>query len=298
MEYGERNYNVDKRTWINIGLLALIVLLSALLLIPGNQTKPGLPRLSTIDRNEVVKIKVLRKGLDSFIFNKQGDTWYMNSPLHFRANSSRINAMLHILKTESYGQLNPADVELSRLDLDDPVVVMKLNNHEFRFGNTDAIDQRRYVLFDNTIYMTNDFLYQQLMANAAFFADTRLFPEEPEINSIEFPEAQIDLVDGKWQTLPLMDTVPGKIKRLVHDWQTATAISMSKYEAPETESLITISTSSDEQIKFVIVATEPHLILGRKDLGIQYHMGSDEAEKLLLNQNSGTDDLPESIDDK
>jgi len=296
LEYEERNCNVDKRIWINIGLLVFIVFLSAILLISENETEQELPRLSTIDSNDIVQIKILRKDLDNFIFNKQGKTWYMNFPLQFRANNARINAMLRMLKAESHGQLNPAEVELERFDLADPIVTMNLSDHMFTFGNTDAIDQRRYVLFNNTIHMVNDFLYQQLMTNAAFFADTKLIPETPEINSIQFPDNQIDLVDGQWQMQILMDINPDHLKRIVFNWQTATALSVSKYEQPESESLIKLSTTSGESIIFVIVATEPHLILGRKDLGIQYHMGSNQAAKLLLKENTNTEDQTESTE--
>ena len=71
-------------------------------------------------------------------------------------------------------------------------------------------------------------------------------------------------------------------EKLIYNWKNTVAISVSRYEAPETESLIRITTKNNETIVFVIVRTQPHLVLGRKDLGIQYHMGSDEAQKLLL----------------
>jgi Domain of unknown function (DUF4340) len=279
---------VDKRIWINIGLLAFIVLLATILLLPAEKTEQELPRLSTIDSNNIVQIEVFRKGLDNFSFNKQVKAWYMNSPLQFRANKARINAMLRMLKVESHGQLNPAEHELKQFDLADPIITMKLNDHVFQFGNTDAIDQRRYVLFNNSIHMVNDFLYQQLMTNAAFFADTKLLPDNLEINSIQYPDNQIDLVDGHWQMQTLMDISPDQLKRIVFNWQNATALSVSKYDAPESITAIKLSTSNGESVEFIIVATEPHLILSRKDLGIQYHMGSDEADKLLLIENPDT----------
>jgi hypothetical protein len=276
---------VDKRLWINIGLLGFIVLLSIIALNSGEETNQELPRLSNISQNEIVQIKVLRKDLDDFEFNKQNETWQLSSPKQFRANSARINAMLRMLNVESYGQLNPADVDLMQLGLAEPIVIMKLNNHEFKFGNTDAIDQRRYVLFDGKIHLTNDSLYQQLMTNAAFFADPELLPENFKINSIQFPENKIESINGQWQLKTLMDISPDQLKRIIFSWENASAISVDKYEpveSSEPDSIIKISSNNNESIRFVIVSSEPHLILGRKDLGIQFHMGSDETEKLLL----------------
>jgi len=279
---------VDKRLWINVGLLVFIVLLSAIVLMPEDKSEQDLPRLTAIEQNDIVNIDVLRKNLDDFVFNKQGETWHMRSPLKFLANNARINAMLHILKSESHGQLNPDEVDLARFDLVDPIITLKLNDHVFQFGNTDAIDQRRYVLFDGKIHLVNDSLYAQLTTNAAFFADPKILPLDIDINAIQFPENKIELIDELWQTQSLIDINPDQLKRIVFNWNNTVAISVSKYAAPETELPIIVSSSSGITIRFIIISTEPHLILGRKDIGIQYHLGSDEADKLLLKENTET----------
>ena len=285
MAFGERKNKVDKRTWINIGLLAFIFLLSAFLYYSGEETKPELPHLSSIDPKSITQIEIIRKDKDNFSFTKKGDAWYMSSPIQVKANIARINAMLHLLNVESHGTLNPAKVKLARFELADPKVILKLNDHVFQFGNTDAIDQRRYVLFENKIQMINDSLYPQLMIKAPFFADTKLLPDDFEITAIKFPENSLEKIDGKWKLQQLMDIKPNQLNSIASSWKNASAISVSKYKAPESESLITISAANNETIHFVIVATEPHLILGRKDLGIEYHLGSDDAERMLLHEN-------------
>lgn len=273
---------MNQRLWINIGLLIFIVALSLVLLNSEDETKQELPRLSTIEPNDIVQIKILRKELDDLIFNKQDGIWRMNSPQQLRTSNSRINAMLRMLNVKSQGQLNPADIELKTIGLSESIVILKLNNHEIKFGTTDAIDQRRYILFNEEIHLVNDFLYHQLMTNAAFFASTKLLPEKTEIKSIQFPENKIELINDQWQLERLMDISPDHLKRMAFNWQHAAAISVSKYEAPEKEFFITLSINDGTSIKLVIVENESHLILGRKDLGIQYHMGSDQTEKLLL----------------
>jgi len=273
---------VNKQLWINIGLLGFIILLSVFLIVSENEEIPELPRLSAIDQNDIVQIKILRRDLDNFIFNKQNEIWRMDAPQQLLANPARINAMLRILDVESYSQLNPAEANLDTLGLSNPIVIMKLNNYEFKFGKTDAIDQRRYVLFDGKIHLTSDSLYNQLMANAAFFADMKILPEKIKLKSIQFPENKIELIDNQWQLQSLMDISPDQLNRIAFNWQNAAAISVRKYEAPEKESFITLSMEKGILIKLVVVATEPHLILGRKDLNIQYHMGREETNKLLL----------------
>jgi len=286
---------VNKRLWINIGLFAFIIFLAIILINTGKETKQELPLLSTVDQNNIVQIKVLRKELEDFIFSKQGEAWHMDSPLQFRANGSRINAMLRMLNVASRSQLNLAEVNLEAIGLADPAIVMKLNDHEFKFGTTEAIDNYRYVLFNDEIHLTNDFLYHQLMTNAAFFADTRLLPEKMEFVSIQFPENKIELIDGQWQLQTLMDISPDQLKRIVFNWKNSAAISTSKYEEPETESIIKISSANNVSIQFVIVSTEPHLILGRKDIGIQYNMAGDEAKKLMLTSDVNINEETEPV---
>ncbi len=256
--------------------------------MPEKKPAQNLPNLSSIEPNAITKIEVLRKNLDNFEFNKQGEVWRMNVPQQFLANTARINAILHILTSESHGQLNPAEVDLARFDLIDPIITLKLNDHVFQFGNTDAIDQRRYVLFDGKIHLVNDSLYAQLTTNAAFFADPKILPLDIDINAIQFPDNKIELIGDNWQTQTLVDIKPEQLKRIVFNWNNAVAISVSKYAAPETELSIVVSSSNGITIKFIVVSTEPHLILGRKDIGIQYHLGSDEADKLLLKENTET----------
>lgn len=280
------------KLWINIGLLGLTIVLTVFVLSGGKETKKVI-HLSTIDKNSINQIQVIRKDLDNFQFEKKDNGWFLTSPQQYRANSARINAMLRMLEIESHAQLNPADVDLKQLGLEDPIVTMKLNDHEFQFGHTDAIDQRRYVLFQNKIHLTNDSLYQQLMTNAAFFADPDLIPDDFKISSIEYPNNTLEYVGEQWQLQTLMDIKPGQLKRIPFNWENALAISAEPFKQPEDAATIKINSTENKQIQYVIVEKEPHLVLGRKDLGIQFHMGSDETSKLLLIENT---DMSEKIE--
>lgn len=275
---------MNKQIWINIGLIGFIILLSILLLNTEEEIGTTIMRVTDIDQNEIVQIKVIRKGLDNFEFNKENEIWSLDSPLQLRANNARINAMLRILEAESFAQLDTKKVDLGKLGLSDPTIIMRLNDHEFTFGNTDAIDQRRYVMFENKIHLTNDFLYQQLMTNAAFFADPKLLPKNYKVNSIQYPDNKLELISEKWQLKKLMDINPDQLKRIVFNWENAVAISVEKYVPEETsaDAIIEISSLINDPITFVIVSTDPHIVLGRQDLGVQFHLGSDETRKLLL----------------
>ena len=273
---------MKNRLWINLGLLGLTIVLTVFVLSGGKETEKELQRLSSIDKNTINQIQVFRKELDNFQFDKKNNDWFLTSPQKYRANEARINAMLRMLEVESHAQLNPNNVDLKQLGLDDPVVTMKLNDHEFKLGNTDAIDQRRYVLFQNTIHLTNDSLYQQLMTNAAFFADPDLIPDGFKISSIEYPDNKLERIENQWRLLTPMDIKPDQLRRIPFNWENVQAISAEPFKQPQESSSIKVTSTDNKVIEYELVAKEPHLVLGRKDLGIQFHMGSDETNKLLL----------------
>ena len=279
---------MSKHAKINLALAVIIIIL--LLVSTSVDKEPVIKkvRVSDIDPGSISEITVSRLDKADLVFKKVDDSWQMQSPLQVQANTARINAMLRLLNSESHNQLNPEEVELARFELDTPAVSLQLNDHVFQLGNTDGIDQRRYVLFAGTIHMVNDFLYAQLVSNPGFFADPRLVAEGKNITAIAFPENVFTLVDGEWQMQTLMDIKPDQLKQLAYSWENALALSVSSYEQPAQDFPISITTSDNETLVFDIVSTEPHLVLGRQDLGIQYHMGSDEAQKLLLQENTAT----------
>lgn len=277
---------MSRALMINLGLAAFVVLLAAALFLfkPETETEPA--RLAAgLDRNTINRIAVRRQALDELIFERQGVDWFMRAPLAIRANPARVDALLRLPETESHAALDPAVHAPDRFGLAQPAVIMTLNEYEFRFGGTDAIDRRRYILFKDRIHLTDDFLYPQLTADAALFAELKLLPEAFNIAKIRFPGNELYKADGQWQLKTPLDISPGRLQRSVSAWRDAVAISAGLFEAPATPERISVIADNDRTLEFTIVATEPYLILGREALGVQFHMGGDEAEKLLLKEN-------------
>ncbi len=276
---------MSKPAWVNIGLFTLIILLSIYLFSPTQQADEETPVISKIDGETIHRIEISRKDLDDLIFHKNGGLWYMDSPLQFKADKTRMDPLLHLLKTASHAQLSTDENSLRHFALDAPEITLKMNEFEFRFGDTDAIDHRRYVLFNGTIHLTEDFLYQHLKTDAGFFAEKKLLSEKTRISKIKFPQNELNRVNNTWQLTGSTDMTPAELQYLVTSWEQAAAILTSTYREQKEESFITVFDENAQAIEFVIVATEPHLILARKTLGIQYHLGSDEAQKLLPGNN-------------
>ena len=277
---GEKNNSVNQRIWINIFLLVIIFVLSAIIFSNKNEIEDELLPLSSINPKSIININVQRKNLDNLSFSKSNGVWNMITPFQFQANKARIESILKILEIKSYKKFNLDEVDIAQFSLGSPTIVLELNENKFSFGTNNPINQRRYILFNKKIHMVDDFHFPQLTTNATYFAETKLLPDKTNIISIRFPEYTIQLNNGKWQA-SIPEYNEEKAKQIINKWQGVIAVSVNKYEKQEGQKIITINSTSGNEINFAIVATAPHLILGREDLGIQYNMDMNDAKQMF-----------------
>ena len=277
---GEKNNSVNQRICINIFLLVIIFVLSAIIFSNKNEIEDELLPLSSINPKSIININVQRKNLDNLSFSKSNGVWNMITPFQFQANKARIESILKILEIKSYKKFNLDEVDIAQFSLGNPTIVLELNENKFSFGTNNPINQRRYILFNKMIHMVDDFHFPQLTTNATYFAETKLLPDKTNIISIRFPEYTIQLNNGKWQA-SIPEYNEEKAKQIINKWQGVIAVSVNKYEKQEGQKIITINSTSGNEINFAIVATAPRLILGREDLGIQYNMDMNDAKQMF-----------------
>ena len=161
---------MNKRALLNVLLLALIAILAAFLVLTDRDAAtPVLVTVSTIDPNSIRQISVSRAGQVELQFSKQADGWYMQSPLAAPANNTRINAMLAILHARSHARLPVAGLDPDQFGVRDPSVILRLDEHEFRFGGPGPLDDRRYLLYRDELHLINDGLFLQLQQKPEFF---------------------------------------------------------------------------------------------------------------------------------
>jgi hypothetical protein len=161
---------MHKRLTVNLVLLVVIVILAVVLARGGKDKGPiSQARLSGIDPANISTIGVQRVGMDDLYFIRQEAAWYMQAPQDAAANPARINAMLMLLQMETHARLVTADRDLTPFKLDPPAVKLLLDQHMFSFGTVNPLDQRRYILFANSIHLVDDYLFHQLTQPASFF---------------------------------------------------------------------------------------------------------------------------------
>ena len=273
---------MHSRLRLNIALFLLAVALTIFLINTGKKGSVVHDVvLTSIDPARITGIKIIRNGNNEIVFNQQKGQWMMQEPYYLSANKFRIDTMLKLLKAHSYTQFDARKVGLERFLLKTPAVSIQFNHDRIDFGDVSPLGKQRYVLFNNTVHLINDSLYEQLQAPAVFFISPRLLPAEADITAIQLPGYQLRKTADKWNIEPAKTISADKITELVSAWKSAEAITVREYEEKELSGTIRIELSQGDPIEFDIVSVPPQLILARPKLGIQYHINTYDAEQLL-----------------
>ena len=284
---------MQKRLLTILCLLIVVGILTTFFILSDKQKADNQKiLLSNIEATSISQITIQRTDKGDIVFQKQGNSWFMLSSVEARVNMARINAMLHILQSRSFAQIDVKDSPMTPYQLDPATIVLRLDDHEFFFGTTDPIDERRYVLFGNTIHLINDSLFHQLRQPPIFYVSTRLVPAEETIVSIQFVDQLVTVVGENWALSPVNSAIEDKLLnslaqawqtgRAREAWQTGRAREVREYKPVDIFKKIIVTFKNGRTAGFDVVSTTPNLVLGRSDLGLQYHLGKNISEKLFL----------------
>ena len=275
---------MQKRLLTILCLLIVVGILTTFFILSDKQKADNQKiLLSNIEATSISQITIQRTDKGDIVFQKQGNSWFMLSSVEARVNMARINAMLHILQSRSFAQIDVKDSPMTPYQLDPATIVLRLDDHEFFFGTTDPIDERRYVLFGNTIHLINDSLFHQLRQPPIFYVSTRLVPAEETIVSIQFVDQLVTVVGENWALSPVNSAIEDKLlNSLAQAWQTGRAREVREYKPVAIFKKIIVTFKNGRTAGFDVVSTTPNLVLGRSDLGLQYHLGKNISEKLFL----------------
>lgn len=275
---------MQKRLLTILCLLIVVGILTTFFILSDKQKADNQKiLLSNIEATSISQITIQRTDKGDIVFQKQGNSWFMLSSVEARVTMARINAMLHILQSRSFAQIDVKDSPMTPYQLDPATIVLRLDDHEFFFGTTDPIDERRYVLFGNTIHLINDSLFHQLRQPPIFYVSTRLVPAEETIVSIQFVDQLVTVVGENWALSPVNSAIEDKLlNSLAQAWQTGRAREVREYKPVDIFKKIIVTFKNGRTAGFDVVSTTPNLVLGRSDLGLQYHLGKNISEKLFL----------------
>ena len=271
-------------TLSNIVLLAIAAGLGAFIaLTPGKKPEVAvLDPLTKVDPRAISSIHLEPSAGGTIALLRADGTWELVAPMHIAANDFRVNALLGVLRAPVHTRIDASGQSLERFGLAEPQARILLDDKEILFGTTEPIHGRRYLLFDGGVALVDDAYFSHVSSSAANYVHPALLGRAPSLRSIALPDMRIYRQADKWR-IDAGDKQASEdaIARLADAWQQAQGTAVRPYEQSLDWSGDVVIALADEELRFDLAHTEFELILGRADLGIQYHLTKRAGARLL-----------------
>lgn len=287
------------RLWLNLGLLALVGVLVAIVVFePGKQPEPAPTPLTTRQPDTITRLKLVRGDDDIIELEKRDGRWWLTRPWQLPAKAFRVQGILRLLDTESQSRHDLAGLDLAKFGLDKPRASVTFDGElTIDFGGTEPLSQRRYVRIGEDLHTIVDTYYYQVAATPASFVDTALLPPDAKIVKLVLPDLTLELKDGTWQRTPERPDVSADASiELVDAWRQTQALDVRpKDKLPEAhpagEAEVWLD-GQDQPLRFAILENEDDTYLLRQDVDLAWQVTKETAEKLLKLR----DEKPETAD--
>ena len=295
---------MNSRWWANAGLAVLIAALALVMVFrPGKHPAPVIPPLTGLAAARIVHIRLQRPGEPEIDLAKSAGHWIMTAPRRARANSFRVNELLHLATARLATHFTAPVSSLGKYGLDKPRAVVWLDNEKISFGAQHPIDPDYYALYQGQVYLVPDHYVNAATAPVAGFFSTSLVGTHRRLMSLRLPHLHLARrPDGSWQVTPPDSKLStDQVNTFVDDWRYAEALSVKPYSgrpvighirirfAPRTVSGLPATghppgahgPQRGPVLVLGILERKPELVLYRSDEGLEYHFPADMASQLL-----------------
>ena len=186
-----------QRWLINLGLAAIGTLLAWLALQDVQQTLSS-GRLTDLQAHRISRVLLERSAGPVIQLERDGDGWWMRSPLEAPADAEAVERLLDILSARVERVL-PADAAAAgRLGLEPPRIRLTLDGLTLDIGDSDPINGHRYLMMGDLIQLIDDQQLPWLLANPERFLSRRLLAADfsPGLGSIDGRPISADALAG------------------------------------------------------------------------------------------------------
>ena len=277
---------MTSRTLLNLAMaIVAIALVLVVVYRPGIEPDPVPQRMtSALEPAAAISITVRRDLRPPLTLTRQADDWFVfTGEREVPAAGFQVNALLRLLTATAAQHYTADTLDMAALGLEPPQATVSIDDLEFRFGATEALENRRYVQHGDTVYLLED-QYQHLVnADWASFVNRRLIGKDDAITRLQLPDMTLQHTAGEtWQVEPAQDIAADALQTLVDNWQQAKALHVRTYAGTDSSETVMIQTRASEQpVELRIVSHAPDLVIARPDWGIQYHLTTGQEDGLF-----------------
>ena len=283
---------MNTRTLFNLVLTVVALLLLLVVFYrPGLEPEPLAPPITTIPADSISSIRVTRKERTPLTFTKSASGWQLENKQNLPASKFQLRALLGILAMRSARSYPSSALDLGNAGLEPPQATLLLNDTLLYIGGTEPLEHKRYVQYEDTVYLVTDTYQHLINADWTNFVDRRLLPESAKLTTVQLPGLTLTLGnDRQWQLSPENpDADDMAIKALVAQWQTANALYIRRHDGTATPGSITLKyAENSETLTLHIIEQEGEFVLARPDWGIQYHFPGNMQKTMLSLQAAET----------
>jgi len=280
---------MQTRNLLNIVLLLTVAGLSAATWFVY-QNKTTIRYLSTLDAAQVTRIVIPREHGD-IVLARQAHSWLMEKPYALPAHDFRVQTLLGLLQMPVSQSYATDELDLAQFDLNPARASIRFNDKEIRFGKSNPVNNKRYILSENRIYLLDDTLYPLVSAEAASLVSLSLLPAAVAIEKITLPELILQKDSANiWHDARGKTIAADTVQQLLDNWRDASAFGAHAYMVRPGAKAVTVELNNKTTMRFQVSAESNWLIIGRADAGVEYHLDTQYGEKLLR--------LPAAVTDK
>jgi len=298
-----------KQHVVNLVLFAAIVMLGVVVWFdPFAPAPPEELPLTNTSSEAITAITLIKEGKTAFRVEKYNfdsePRWKLTQPVDLSANLMKVKQLLSLLKTNSLRQYRIKSDNLAKLGLAEPAwqIVFDVShqivsttsaskipveNVVIKFGKTEPVSQKRYVLVDDTIHLINDRVSQFTFGSPLMLANLDILPVDKSVKEVHLPDKVIRRVDGQWESSsPAEQSVSqSTYKEFIDEWRYAQASRVALADKAESNSeakpVTVVLEQADQPIHFMVESSGADFIVTNKDWGVRYYLNSSVGEKLL-----------------
>lgn len=277
---------MSKRAVVNLALLVLVAVLAAVAYLQPGIEDDGQPeRLTALTPAQVERLEIVRREGDRIALRRGESGWEIVRPIEVAANRFRVEPVLKIAQAESHARFTADEADLGQYGLASPSVTLRLNGLELRFGDSEPIDHRRYVMIGDTVHLIEDRYFYRTRSPLSTFVSLRLLPGGADPVAISLPEFSVERdPETHWRIAPARPGVSvDALNAFVERWRRAQAIEVTAYRGEAAGAgRVRIGLEGDAgPVEFLLVEEGPEPVLARPDIGMSYHLAEAQGGRLL-----------------
>jgi len=274
---------LSRRWLVNCALILVIAVLAfASFHFGAEPGEKSSPRISSLQTDDIERIE-LRADALHLTLQRDDDGWRITAPVDWPADAANVERLLSVLRIESSALAELADVDPQALGLQPPKATLRLNDTTLAFGASNNIGGRRYVLVDSRIYLVPDIHLAFAAQGMPGIVDRRLLPGRYDISALRLPELEIRRNgEEQWQSSRDATATQAKLELLVGNWQALPASRILRFAGDASAGEpIEIQFADGQRIDFLLLSTQPEIIIANPSIGLQYHFRANLYDQLL-----------------